>query len=90
MQLRYLKDRLGFRRGRAGPAREQWSLYKQRPFTNGRTSDSVLTDYKIQMEGYRQNSWEDLPIRMSPAVKSHLWLPHSFQLWSGKIEISSV
>lgn len=56
MQLWYLKERLGFHRGRAGPAEEQWSLYKQRPFTNGRTSGLVLTDYEIRMEGW-QAEW---------------------------------
>lgn len=56
MQLWCLKERLGFHSGRAGPAGEQWSLYKQRPFTSGRTSGLVLTDYKIQMEAW-QAEW---------------------------------
>lgn len=45
---------------------------------------------KHRWRGGRQNVWDDLPIHMSPVMKSHLWLPQSFQLWSGEMEISSV
>lgn len=88
MQLWCLKEKLGFHRGRAGPAGEQWSLYRDRSQVEEQVAWCWLT-IKYRWRGGRQNGWDDLPIHMGPVMKSRLWLPQSFQLWSGEMEISS-